>query len=313
MTAASVLTFMGAVLALTGLADLLGGAAADGPAAGRSGSGRTANGGERAAHGGERTAHGTGRTAPPLLRALARLGRRLKPTGAPAPRDLEARIAAAGRPGWLGAREVMAAKVAAAVAGGVVAALLSAAAPGRLGVALAVAGPAAGFLAPDAWLARRAADRARRVRAELPALLDLLHVSVEAGSSLPKALREVGARTRGPLAAEWRALGREVALGVPLETALSGTVERLPLPEVRSLVAALERARRHGAPLADTLASQARDARFALARHAREEAARAGPKIQLVVALLLVPSVLLLVAAALVAALLDGGGAALPV
>jgi tight adherence protein C len=207
----------------------------------------------------------------------------------------------------------MAAKVAAAVGGGLVAALLSAAAPGRLGLAVMIAGPLAGFLAPDLWLARRAAERARRVRAELPALLDLLRVSVEAGSSLPKALRDVGARTRGPLAAEWRALGQEVALGVPLEAALHRTVERLPLPEVRSLVAALERARRHGAPLADTLASQARDARFALARHAREEAARAGPKIQLVVALLLVPSVLLLVAAALVAALLDGGGgAALP-
>jgi tight adherence protein C len=202
----------------------------------------------------------------------------------------------------------MAAKVAAAVGGGVLGAVLSAAAPGRLGLALIVTGPLAGFLAPDLWLARRAAERARRVRAELPALLDLLRVSVEAGSSLPKALRDVGNRTRGPLAAEWRALGHEVALGVPLETALNETVERLPLPEVRSLVAALERARRHGAPLADTLALQARDARFALARHAREEAARAGPKIQLVVALLLVPSVLLLVAAALVAALLEGGG-----
>jgi tight adherence protein C len=237
----------------------------------------------------------------------------LRPGRAPAPRDLEARIAAAGRPGGYGARELMAAKTAAAVAGGLGAAVLSTAAPGRLGVALVVAGPVAGFLAPDAWLARRAAERARRVRRELPALLDLLRVSVEAGRSLPEALKEVGARTRGPLAAEWRALGRQVALGVPLEAALAGTAERLPLPEIRSLTAALERARRHGAPLAGTLAAQSRDARFALARHAREEAARAGPKIQLVVALLLVPSVLLLVAAALAAALLDGGGAGLPV
>jgi tight adherence protein C len=283
----TVLTFVAAVLAVTGFADLVAGATTQ-----------------------ARRPH---RPGPRLLRVLAQLGRGLRPAGAPAPRDLEARITAAGRPGGLGAREVMAAKVAAAAGGGLVAAALSAAAPGRLGVALVVAGPVAGFLAPDVWLARHAAERARRVRAELPALLDLLRVSVEAGSSLPKALREVGARTRGPLAAEWRALGHEVALGVPLETALSGTVERLPLPEVRSLVAALDRARRHGAPLADTLASQARDARFALARRAREEAARAGPKIQLVVALLLVPSVLLLVAAALVAALLDGGGAALPI
>jgi tight adherence protein C len=91
--------------------------------------------------------------------------------------------------------------------------------------------------------------------------------------------------------------------------------ERAPLPEVGALVAALERARRHGAPLHDTLAAQAGDARFSLARHAREEAARAGPKIQLVVALLLVPSVLLLVAAALLSALIGngaGGGSLLP-
>jgi tight adherence protein C len=247
------------------------------------------------------------RDGPPLLRVLARLGRRLRPGRAPAPRDLEARIAAAGRPSGLGAREVMAAKVAAAVGSGVVATSLSTAAPGRLGAALVVAGPVAGFLAPDFWLARRAAGRARQARASLPALLDLLRVSVEAGSSLQAALREVGGRTRGPLAAEWRALGREVSLGVPLEAALRDMARRLPIPEVRSLVAALERARRHGAPLAETLAWQARDARFALVRHAREDAARAGPKIQLVVALLLVPSVLLLVAAALVAALPVGG------
>ena len=76
---------------------------------------------------------------------------------------------------------------------------------------------------------------------------------------------------------------------------------------------ALERAARHGAPLAETLAAQARDARFALGAADRaSDAARAGPKIQLVVALLLVPSVLLLVAAALASALLDGSADALP-
>ena len=281
MSTSAALAFIAAVLAVTGLGDI-----AERPRRGR-------------------------REGPRLITTLARLGGRLRQT--PAPRDLEARIAAAGGPGGLGARELMAAKVAAAVVGALTAASMSAAAPGRLGIALVAAGPVAGFLAPDLWLARRAGERARRVRAELPALLDLLRVSVEAGSSLSTALRDVGARTRGPLAAEWRALGREVALGVPLEAALQGTVQRLPLPEVRALVAALERARRHGVPLAETLSSQARDARFALARQAREEAARAGPKIQLVVALLLVPSVLLLVAAALAAALLGGGGgAALP-
>jgi tight adherence protein C len=240
-----------------------------------------------------------------LLRALARAGGsfHLEP-----PRDLDTRIAAAGRPAGLGPRELMAAKLGASALGAAEGLVLAGAASPRLALVLLIAGPVAGFLAPDLWLARRSAERARRIRHELPALLDLLRVTVESGSSLAEALRSVGARTHGPLAQEWRAAGREVALGVPLERALHGMATRAPLAEVQTLVAALDRARRHGVPLADTLSAQARDARFALARHAREEAARAGPKIQLVVALLLVPSVLLLVAPALLAALLGPGG-----
>jgi tight adherence protein C len=185
--------------------------------------------------------------------------------------------------------------------------------PGRLDAILLMAAPVAGFLGPDLWLRRLAAQRARRARRELPALLDLLRVTVQAGGGLPEALKAVGERAAGPLAVEWRAVGQQVALGVPLERALGEMAKRLPLPEIRALANALDRARRHGAPLAETLEAQARDARAALRRHVQEEAARAGPKIQLVVALLLVPSVLLLVAAALAAALLESGGGLLPV
>jgi tight adherence protein C len=241
---------------------------------------------------------------------LAAAGRVLRAPGAPA--DLRGRIEAAGRPAGLGVREVMAAKVAAALLGATAAMPLAALAPGRLGLVAAPAGPVTGFLAPDLWLGRLAAQRARRVRRDLPALLDILRVTIEAGGSLARALAAVGERSTGSLADEWRAVAHEVELGVPLHQALEALARRLPQPEIRAFVAALHRAARHGAPLADTLAAQAGAARFALARRIREDAARAGPKIQLVVALLLVPSVLLMVAAALAAALLDGGASALP-
>jgi tight adherence protein C len=246
------------------------------------------------------------------IRALARGGAALRARLALAPpRDLAARIAAAGHPGGLGTRELMAAKLAAAVAGAVGGAAFGTLAPGRLGIALVAGSPVAGFLAPDRWLVKLARRRAAAALRELPALLDLLRVTVEAGLPLGAALAEVGRRARGPLAAEWRRVGRETALGVPLHNSLVGTTERLPLPEVTALVGALDRAARHGAPLAATLAAQAEGARLARRRRIQEEAARAGPKIQLVVALLLVPSVLLLVAAALAAALLGGDAVAL--
>jgi tight adherence protein C len=248
-----------------------------------------------------------------LIRLLAATGAGLRRLArARAPAGLEQRIAAAGAPGGLGPRELIAAKLGGACVGVATALPLAAPAPGRLGVLLTVALPVAGFLAPDWWLARRARERAERVRREVPALLDLLRVSIEAGLSPVAALAAVGARSGGPLAAEWRAIASEVALGVPLAEALERTARFLPLPEVRALGAALRRAIRHGAPLGETLAAQAREARLARRRQIEEEAARAGPKIQLVVALLLVPSVLLLVAAALATALLGGGGSGLP-
>ena len=206
----------------------------------------------------------------------------------------------------------MAAKAASAVLGAATALPLAALVPGRLGLLIVLLAPAAGFLAPDLWLGRLAAERARRVRRELPALLDILRVTIEAGASLTWALRAVGERADGPLGREWKAVADEVGLGVPLGRALDDLALRLPQPEIGAFVAALHRARRHGAPLSDTLAAQASAARFALARRIRDDAARAGPKIQLVVALFLVPSVLLLVAAALVAALLDGSADAVP-
>jgi tight adherence protein C len=247
---------------------------------------------------------------PKAARVLVTAGHVLRRrVGARAPASLTNRIAAAGLTNRVTARDVMAAKLAAAALGSAAGLILAAPAPGRLGLALLTAGPIGGFLAPDAWLARRARERARDARAELPALLDLLRVSVEAGLSPAQALAEVGERTSGPMAAEWRAVSRETRLGVPLAAALNGLTQRLPLPEVLALAGALERAGRHGAPLGDTPAAQARDARLARRRRIEEQAAKAGPKIQLVVALLLVPSVLLLVAAALAAAMLDGHGA----
>ena len=251
-----------------------------------------------------------GRRRGTALRALAGLGAFVRRVGGVGmPLSLEARVVAAGvamRP-----RDVLAAKLASGVLAGLFGTLLAAGAPRRLGLLLLVVLPAAGFLAPDWWLRRRAAARARAARRELPALLDLLRVTVEAGLAPAAAFAAVGERASGVLAAAWRAIGREAALGVPPADSLRELERRLPLPEITALVAALDRAARHGAPLADTLAAQARDARLARKREIEEEAARAGPKIQLVVALLLVPSVLLLVAAALASALLSGGGLSL--
>lgn len=232
--------------------------------------------------------------------ALVALGRRL---GAPAPPpDLAARLDAAGAP--LTVTDAMALKAGAALAGALGALILAAGAPGRVGLALPPAGAAAGFIALDAWLRVRTHRRAEAMALELPDVLDLLRVALEAGLPPTRALHEVGRSHRGVLAAELARAAARTHLGVPRREALATLRRRAPVDGIAAVTTVLERADRLGAPPAEALAALARDARETRARARAEAAARAAPKIQLVVALLLVPSVMLLVAAALAPALL---------
>jgi tight adherence protein C len=235
---------------------------------------------------------------------LARLARRAGVRAGP--RDLAARLAAAGSPLGLTAPDIMALKAAGAAAGLLLALPLATALPGRLGIVLALSAPAGGFRAPDVALARRARARAARVSSELADVLDLLRVAVEAGLPAGRALAEVGRRCPGLLGAELGAAAARMQLGATRSAALAVLLERCPVDGVAALVAAIARSDRHGAPLAPALEALAAEARAEQARRVRDAAARAAPKIQLVVALVLVPAVMLLVAAVLVQTLVPG-------
>jgi tight adherence protein C len=218
-----------------------------------------------------------------------------------ASKGLAARVAAAGldRP----VSEIVALQAGLAVLGAVAVLPLVPSAPGRLALVLALAAPAGGYLAPEVVLRRRAAQRRKQIELELPDVLDLLRVAVRAGLSPRRALTEVGRRHPGILARELTRAAARAGLGEPVDTTLSHLEARCPATGVPQFVAALRRAERHGAPLAQALAGQAQEARSRRAAHRSEIAAKASPKIQLVVALMLVPAVLLLVAAAMIPAL----------
>jgi tight adherence protein C len=196
---------------------------------------------------------------------------------------------------------VLIGKLACASAGGLFALVAAPAAPGRIAVLVAVALPVGGFLAPDALLEREARRRRRRLVAALPDALDLLAVSAGAGRGPAAALEQLAGAGEGPLAEEVGIATAELAYGSPLSAALAGLRRRVPGSEVATLVASIERSRRYGSPLADQLRRQASALRRDARRATEERAARAAPKIQLVVALVLVPSVLLMIAAGLIA------------
>ena len=192
-------------------------------------------------------------------------------------------------------------KLAGACLGAILALGAAPAAPGRIGIAVALGLPAAGFFAPDALLEREARRRRRRLVAALPDALDLLAVSVASGRGPGEGLAQLARAGEGPLAEEIRIAVAELSCGSSLSAALAALRARVPGSEVATLVASIERSRRFGSPLAEQLRRQATNLRREGRRNVEERAARAAPEIQLVVALVLVPSVMLMIAAGLIA------------
>ena len=220
-----------------------------------------------------------GRGLPPLP-----FGLRGRSAGAALRLGLPERLRRSGLEPRLPLSAVLAAKLAGTACGGLVALAAAPAAPGR-----------------TALLEREARRRQRRLLAALPDALDLLAVSAGSGRGPAAGLEQLARAGEGPLAEELRLTVAELSCGMPLGAALGSLRARVPGSELATLVAAIERSRRFGSPLADQLRRQAGALRRDSHRAVEERAARAAPKIQLVVALVLVPSVLLMIAAGLIA------------
>ncbi|MEQ8832836.1 MAG: type II secretion system F family protein [Miltoncostaeaceae bacterium] len=190
---------------------------------------------------------------------------------------------------------------------------------------LVVVAPAAGvLLLPAAALipllvgravAARARTRSDAVVGELPDLLDLLAICVESGMAVDPALGLGAERLGGALGEEVGRVLEDLRLGTPRRPAYEALARRVGAPEVVNVVGALLQAEELGAPLSRTLTAQAAALRAGRRQWARDRAAAAAPKIQLVVALVMVPAVLLLVLGVMViefsrqvGAVIGGGG-----
>lgn len=217
------------------------------------------------------------------------------------PLGLGERIRLAGLEKVLVPRTVMALKGCGAAFGLLFGSLFTGILPGRLAPLVLAATAAALFMLPDLLLARAGKKRHRQMVVALPDLLDLLSVSVQTGRGLGGCLVELSETGRGPLTAEMARTGDDMAWGSGQAAALDGLRRRVGGPEITAFCSTLERSRRLGSPLADQLRRQSATLRQDQRRAIEEEAARAAPKIQLVIALVLVPSVLLLIVAALAA------------
>lgn len=157
----------------------------------------------------------------------------------------------------------------------------------------------------DIWIRSAARKRQQAIAREMPDFLDVLAVTVSAGLSLRASLQRVSAAGSSPLAQEIRRVLDDMQLGMSRREALEHLRERNDAPAVESWVSAMLQAEELGAPLGDTLQEIAQEVRRARAGEVRKQAAKAAPKISLVVTMLIVPGALLLIIASLFLSQMD--------
>lgn len=142
-----------------------------------------------------------------------------------------------------------------------------------------IAGAAAGLAAalwPLTWVEGRRQRLGRAVNRDLPALLDLMSLAVEAGCALPSAIA-LATRTlpRGLLRSSFERALREVRAGRPPHEAWQDLAARCRNPGVDALVAALVQAEASGISIGGLLRAhslQRQEERFARAEKAAMKA-----------------------------------------
>ena len=121
---------------------------------------------------------------------------------------------------------------------------------------------AIGVFAPVAWLRRKQDERQASIKRDLPDVLDLLAISVEAGVGFEGAVEVVTRHFDSPLADEFSRTLQEMELGLPRREALQNLKRRTEVPELSNFVLILVQADALGMPIGRVLRTQAVEMRL---------------------------------------------------
>ena len=155
--------------------------------------------------------------------------------------------------------------------------------------------PGIGALLPSSWLARKVQERKDAILNELPDVVDLLAISVEAGVGFEGALEIVCQHFDSPLAQELSRTLKEMELGLPRREALQNLKRRTEVPDLSNFVLALTQADALGMPIGRILHTQAGEMRSKRRARAREKAARLPVKILFPLVVFIFPAVLVVI------------------
>ncbi len=166
-----------------------------------------------------------------------------------------------------------------------------------------------GWFYPSLWINGAIKKRQEQIKREMPFVVDLLTLCVEAGLDFSGAMAKVVEKGQeGPLRSELETVLKEIKLGAIRSDALKSMGERIGIKEISSFVSVLVTAERMGSPIGDVLRAQSDSIRHERFMAAEEKGGKAATKILIPMAIFILPAVFIVVFGPIILRKLYPGG-----
>ncbi|MHB1315735.1 MAG: type II secretion system F family protein [Christensenellales bacterium] len=149
-------------------------------------------------------------------------------------------------------------------------------------------------LIPRYYVKSRIKRRQKAIQNQLPNVLDVLCVSIEAGLGFDAALLKVVEKFKGPLIDEFGQVYREVQMGKPRRESLNAMSQRSSVSELQTFASAVAQSEQFGTPMKNVLHAQAQQLRVNRRQQAQEKGMKAPVKMMLPMVVFIFPVIFII-------------------
>jgi tight adherence protein C len=153
----------------------------------------------------------------------------------------------------------------------------------------------AGYQAPQIWLNLKASKKRAQIRKELPDVIDLLVICLEAGLGFDAALSKIVKGSNSALSREIAKTLYEIKTGVSRKEAFENLYRRSQVDELRRLSTAITQSEMFGVSVSSALRAYAEELRTVRRQKAEENAQKIGVKVTFPLILCIFPAMFVVI------------------